>query len=130
MLQLIWYYRTSWVSNKGALVSVLIFWFAIIKSGWYSVVRIIASNFLKIGNVWTIAVKYATNVVYVGTHFFIQFPENSRSQSNACNNLISSTKTHQLNGKGIHDSTETMTGVTDEHQNCEKCEWSDWCIKK
>ena len=50
---------------------------------------IIASNFLKIGNGWTIVVKYATTVVYVGTHFFQQFLENSRSHSNAYN-LISS----------------------------------------
>ena len=33
--------------------------------------------------------KYATTVVYVGTHFFPQFLENSRSHSNAYN-LISS----------------------------------------
>ena len=31
---------------------------------------IIASNFLKIGNGWTIVEKYATTVVDVGTHFF------------------------------------------------------------
>ena len=50
---------------------------------------IIASNFLKIGNGWAIVAKYATTVVYVGTHFFQQFLENSGSHSNAYN-LISS----------------------------------------
>ena len=53
---------------------------------------VIASNFLKIGNGWAIVVKYATTVVYVGTHVFPQFLENSRSHSNAYNNLISSEK--------------------------------------
>ena len=53
---------------------------------------VIASNFLKIGNGWAIVVKYATTVVYVGTHFFPQFLENSRSHSNAYNNLIPSEK--------------------------------------
>ena len=38
--------------------------------------------------------------------------------------------THQLNGKGIDDSTENMSGITDGHQNYEKCECSDRCIKK
>ena len=52
---------------------------------------IIPSNFLKIRNGWAIVVKYAATVVYVGTHFFSQFLENSRSQSNAYN-LISSKK--------------------------------------
>ena len=49
---------------------------------------IIASNFLEIGNGWAIVVKYARTVVYVGTHFFPQFLENSRSHCNAYN-LIS-----------------------------------------
>ena len=53
--------------------------------GWFC-------NFLKIGNGWTVVEKYATTVVYVGTHFAPQFPENSRSYSNACNTLISSKK--------------------------------------
>ena len=70
VLQLIWYYSTSWVSNIGDLVLVLIFWFRIIKCGWFFMLGIIASNFLKIGNGWAIVVKYATTVVYVGTHFF------------------------------------------------------------
>ena len=95
VLQLIWYYSTSWVSNIGDLVLVLIFWFRIIKCGWFFMLGIIASNFLKIGNGWAIVVKYATTVVYVGTHVFPQFLENSRSHSNAYNNLISS-KEHAL----------------------------------
>ena len=33
--------------------------------------------------------KYATAVVYVGTHFFPQLLQNSRSHSNAYNNVIS-----------------------------------------
>ena len=37
---------------------------------------------------------------------------------------------HQLNKKGIDDSTENMPGITDSHQNYEKCECSDWYIKK
>ena len=53
-------------------------------------VGIIASNFLKIGNGWTIVVKYATTVVYVGTHFIARFLENSKVHSNAYNNLIPS----------------------------------------
>ena len=51
---------------------------------------IIASNFLKIENGSAIVVKYAKTVVYVGTHFFPQFLENSISHSNVYN-LISST---------------------------------------
>ena len=58
--------------------------------------------------------KYATTVVYAGTHFFPQFLEKSRSHSNAYNNLISSKKnTHHLNGEAIDD----MSGITDGHQN-------------
>ena len=53
--------------------------------------RIIASNFLKIANGWAIVVKYATTVVYVGTHFFSQFLEGCRSHSSRYN-LISSKK--------------------------------------
>ena len=71
------------------LVLVLIFWLVIIKCGWFFMLGIIASNFLKIGNGWAIVAKYATAVVYVGTHFFQQFLENSGSHSNAYN-LISS----------------------------------------
>ena len=43
-------------------------------------------------NGWAIVVKYAATVASVGTHTFPQFLENSRSHSNACNNLISSKK--------------------------------------
>ena len=51
----------------------------------------IGSNFLKISG-WAVVVKYATSVVYVGTHFFPQFLESSRSHSNEYNNVISSEK--------------------------------------
>ena len=88
LLQLIWYYSTRWVSKIGNLVLLLIFWFRIIKCGWFFMLWIIASNFLEIGNGWAIVVKYARTVVYVGTHFFPQFLENSRSHCNAYN-LIS-----------------------------------------
>ena len=84
---------------------------------------IIASNFLKIGNGWTVVKKYATVVVYVGIQFFPQFLENSRSHSNACNTLISSKKnTHLLIRKGLDGSTENISGITDGHQNYKKCE--------
>ena len=53
---------------------------------------IIASNFLKIETGWTVVEKYVNTVVYVETHFFPQFLENTRSHSNACNTLISSRK--------------------------------------
>ena len=52
---------------------------------------VMATNFLTIGNGCAIVVKYATTVVYVGTHVFLQSLENSRSHSNAYN-LISSKK--------------------------------------
>ena len=91
VLQLIWYYSTSWVSNIIDLVLILIFWFRIIKFGWLFMLGIMASNFLKIGNGWAIAIQYATTVVYIGTHAFLQSIENSRSHSNAYN-LISSKK--------------------------------------
>ena len=91
VLQLIWYYSTSWVSNKRDLVLVLIFWFRIIKCAWFFMLWIIASNFLNVGNSWAIAVKYTTTVVYVEAHIFPQFLGNSRSHSNAYN-LISSKK--------------------------------------
>ena len=29
---------------------------------------------------------------------------------------------HLLNRKGIDDSTENMSGITDDHQNYEKCQ--------
>ena len=89
VLQLIWYYSTSWVSWFSISID---FWFIIIKCGWFFMLRIIANNFLKIGNGWAIVVKYATTVVYVGTHFFPQFLENSRSHSNTYN--LISTKKH------------------------------------
>ena len=66
---------------------------------------IIASNFLKIGNGWTVVKKYATVVVYVGIQFFPQFLENSRSHSNACNTLISSKKHAPI-------KSENMSGIT------------------
>ena len=53
---------------------------------------IISNNFLKIGNNWAIVEKYATNVVFVGAHFFPQFLENVRSRSYACSTFISSKK--------------------------------------
>ena len=37
VLQLIWYYNTSWVSNIGNLVLVMNFWFRIIKSEWFCI---------------------------------------------------------------------------------------------
>ena len=37
---------------------------------------------------------------------------------------------HQLNGKGVDDSVENMSDITDSHQNYKKCEFSDECIKK
>ena len=61
---------------------------------------------------------------------FPQFLENSRSYSNAYNNLFPRKNTHQLNGKGIDDSTENMSGITDGHEIYEKCEYTDRCIKK
>ena len=92
---------------------------------------IIASNFLKKENGRAVVVKYATTVVYVGTPFFPQFLEKiSQSHSNAWNNFISSKNTQQLIRKGIDDSTENMSGITDDHQNHEKCDCSDRCIKK
>ena len=91
VLQLLWYNSTSWLSNIGDLVLVLVFWFRIIKCVWFFMLGIIASNLLKIGNGWAIVVKYATTAVYIVTHFFPKFLENSRSHSNAYN-LISSKK--------------------------------------
>ena len=66
----------------GDLVLVFILWLGIIKCGWFFMLGIIASNFLKIGNGWAIVAKYDTTVVYVGTQFFPQLLENSRSHSN------------------------------------------------
>ena len=71
VLQLIWYDSTRWVSNIGDLALVLIFWFRIIKCGWFFMLRVIASNLLMMGNYgWAIVVKHASTVVYVGTHLF------------------------------------------------------------
>ena len=92
MLQLIWYYSTSWLSNIGDLVLVVIFKFRILRCGWFWILGIIASNFLETGNLWAIVEKYAPAVVFVGAHFFPQFLENFRSHSNACSTLISSKK--------------------------------------
>ena len=50
----------------GGLVLVLIFWFRIIKCRWFYMLGIIASNFLKTGNGWTMVEKIAATV---GTHF-------------------------------------------------------------
>ena len=90
---LTWCCSTSWVSKIGDLVLILIFWFRILTCGW---LWVIASNFLKIRTGWDKVVKYVRSirmsVVYVGTHFFLQFLENSRSHSNAYNNVISSEK--------------------------------------
>ena len=69
--------------------------------------------------------KYATAVVYVGTHFFPQFLQNSRSHSNAYNNVIPPKSMHLLNGKGIDDSPENLPGITDGHHNYKKCECSN-----
>ena len=37
---------------------------------------------------------------------------------------------HQLNGKEINDSMENMAGIANGHQNYEKWEGRDQCIKK
>ena len=92
VLQLIWYFNTSWVSNIGNLVLELIFWFRIIKCGWFCILGIIATNFLNIGTGRAIGEKYATTVAYVGTHFFPKLLEGSVSHSTACSTLISSKK--------------------------------------
>ena len=95
-------------------------------------VGIIASNFVKIGNGWTIVIQYATTAVYVGTHFFLQLLENSRSHSNTYN-LISYKKYAQVELAGIDDSRENMPGITNSHQNghhYEKKEFREQCIKK
>ena len=63
---------------------------------------------------WVIVDKYAATVVCVRTYFFPQFLETSRSHSNAWH--------AQLNGKVNDDSTENMPGITNGHQNYEKCE--------
>ena len=124
VLQLIWYCSTGWVSNIGDLVLVLVFKFRILNCGWFWMLRIIARNLLKIGNGWAIVEKYAPTVVLVGAHSFAQFLENFRSHSNASSTLIFSEKkdTHLLNLKKIDNSTENMSGITDGHQNYERCD--------
>ena len=62
---------------------------------------------------------------------FPQFLENSRSYSNAYNNLFSSKKHAPIKWeRDIDDSTENMSGITDGHEIYEKCEYTDRCIKK
>ena len=85
------------------------------KCGRFWTQVIIASNFLKTGNVLAIAEKYAPTVVLVGAHSFPQFLENFRSHSDACRTLISSKKTRNL--KRIDNSTENMSGIAYGHQN-------------
>ena len=82
--------------------------------------EIIASNFLKIGNGWAIVEKYATSVVYVGTHFFCPFPRKLIVMHIVPQ--FSRKKTHLLNGKGIDDSKVNMSGINDDRQNYEICE--------
>ena len=102
LLQLLWYYSTSWVSIIGDLVLVLIFKFRILKYGWFWMLGIIASNFLKIGNGWATVEKYAPTVVLVGAHVFPQFLGNFRSHSNASSTSIFSKKTRiYWIGKGL-----------------------------
>ena len=75
-------------------------------------------------------VKYATTIVYVGTDFSPQLLENSSSHSNSYNNLIFLEKiTNELNRKGIVDFPEDKYGITDIHQNYEKCECGGLFIK-
>ena len=75
---------------------------------------ITARNFLKIGNSWALVEKHATTLVYVGTHFFPQFLENSRSHTIIMHVVpwFPRKNTNLLNKKGTDDSME----------NDEKCE--------
>ena len=86
--------------------------------------RIIAINFLKIGNGSAIVQKHAATLVYVGTHFFPQFLETSRSRTIVMHVVPSFPRknTHLLNGKGIDDSTENLSVITNYQQNYEKSE--------
>ena len=69
-----------------------------------------------IGNGWTMIVKYATTIVYIGTDFSPQLLENSSSHSNSYNSLIFLEKiTNELNRKGIVDFPEDKYGITDIH---------------
>ena len=87
-LQLIWYYSTSWVSNICDLVLVFIFWFKIIKSGWFCVLGIIASNFPEDRKWLNYSREIYHNCSIRRNSLFPQFLENSRSHSNAYNTLI------------------------------------------
>lgn len=81
----------------------------------------IASNFLKKRTGWNVVQRHATTLVQELT-FFHQLLENSRYHFNACNTLISWKKTRLLNGKEIDDSTENLSGITNDHQNYEEWE--------
>lgn len=85
-----------------------------VKRRWICMLRIIASNL--------VVEKYATTFVYLETLFFPQFIENSRLYFNGWNTWVSSKKTRLLSGKIIDTSTENLSGITDVHQNYEKCE--------
>ena len=74
--------------------------------------------------------KHVTAVLYLVTLFFPQFLENSRSYSNVYHNLISPKKHVPVKWQRIDDSMEYISRITDGHHNYEKCECSDWCIKK
>ena len=50
VLQLIWYCSTTWVSNIGDSVLILIFWFRIIKCWRFLMLGTITNNFLKTQN--------------------------------------------------------------------------------
>ena len=90
---------------------------------------IITSNFLKLGNGWAIVIKYATTIVYVGAHSFPQFLENSRSHNNAYN-LISSKKHAPVKWESDWWFHGKYAWYYQCHQNYEKCECRDHCIKK
>ena len=62
VLQLIWYYSTSWVGNIGDLVLALIFKFRILNCGWFRMLGVVPTNFLKIGNGWAMVKKYGPTV--------------------------------------------------------------------
>ena len=64
-------------------------------------------------NSWSVVEKYATTVVYVGTHLFPQFLEKSGPPNNACNTLHSSKKkkTRIYYKREIDESTENLSGI-------------------
>ena len=80
---------------------------------------IIASNFLKLGNGWTIVEKNAATVAYVETHSFPQFvfPKTLDLIVMHVVSQFPRKKTHLLNKKGTDISTENMSGIMDNHQN-------------